>query len=295
MHEVFNKIFGSLPARYLPMMDSIISAVVGTHYTFKDFEDYKQIINRNFKDGMRIYWTEILARAHIAAVTSILRNRRWIEGVLSAFEASNLLSFTACMRGFLESAADSHDALDRVPGTLARNHLIIQQALDGRMDKSYVSPELEDMLIHFSHARKLSRDEAAPQTHKAKSIRDYLAILEKSGVPKVFECYSFLCDLTHPGALSVWVWFNAESESDFSFDPNKSSLTISSFCSQYRDMMLPLFMYSFNSAILTLAVLNHFSLKVFHCKEVSKWNLSDIKAWRKIKNDLLSKTSHSKK
>ena len=49
--------------------------------------------------GMRIYWVEMLERAHLAAVTAILRSRRWLAAVLSTFSEKNALAFAAVFRG----------------------------------------------------------------------------------------------------------------------------------------------------------------------------------------------------
>jgi hypothetical protein len=74
--------------------------------------------------------------------------------------------FFACFRGFLESAADSAYSRGTVAYFLADNLAQISAHLQKR-SISFVlgSYELEERLIHFSHGRRLGRDETADPAH----------------------------------------------------------------------------------------------------------------------------------
>jgi hypothetical protein len=143
-------------------------------------------------DAMHTYWYEILMRSHLTAITSILRSRRWIDGVVSAAMSKNLLSFAATLRGLIESAADTQTALMSIPSTLARDHSMINSALLGKADMAFVAPKLGESLIHYAYARKIQKGEIAPDSHHARQIREYVEILEKGQVPRVIDCYAAL-------------------------------------------------------------------------------------------------------
>ena len=143
-------------------------------------------------EGMRVYWTGILQRAHLAAVTAILRRRCWLSGVVQAKADNNFLVFAATIRGLLESAADSSTALKDVPAMVARHHFSISESLAGRPKEGFVPKRVEDQLIHYFHGRRLQGAEraTAPQSHQ---VREYLKVF---GDPneRVQQCYRYLCD-----------------------------------------------------------------------------------------------------
>lgn len=238
---------------------------------------------------MQIYWGEILERAHLTAVTGALRSRHWVSAVVAATEAENLLAFAAGFRGLLESAADTSTALGGIPGTLARDHTLVVRALSGELDSPlFIVTEIEDELIHFSYARHLSRSDhsTAPRSHKARHVRDYMNILERGQVTDVVACYRTLCDLTHPGAPSVWMWLEPVNELEIALSAHQDKSVISNFLKQYRTTLLELLMFAFNPAIVTLSVLNYFPIKKLHVPALLNWDLSRISLWRKCQDDL---------
>ncbi|MEJ5377873.1 MAG: hypothetical protein WHX93_14960 [bacterium] len=168
--------------RFIEMIDQLGVASWSTRYSFFPKDKYEALIKADLGRAMEIYWNEILARAHLASATAILRSRQWIEAMRVAAMTPNLLSFAASFRGLLESAADSSTALRSVALTLARDHPHVLLALAGKARSQIIlAPELEETLIHYAYARHLTKAElkAAPQSHKALKVRDYIDILEK--------------------------------------------------------------------------------------------------------------------
>lgn len=278
--------FGQVGNLYLEVIEKLPIAVFRKRYTFTDNDEFRKIMASDLPRGQKIYWYEILMRSHMTAATAILRSKRWINGIVSSAKTSNLLAFAATLRGLIESAADTHTALLNVPATLARDHSMITTALVGKADKVFIVEELEDYLIHYSHARKTKKSEVVPDSHRAQQIRDYIAILEKGEAHRVVECYSQLCDLTHPGASSVWMWLNAESDLEIELETRQEQAVINWFLTEYETLYADLFMFAFNMPIVTLAVLNYFPITEFHTPELKDWNLSDIRAWRNISKTL---------
>ncbi len=52
---------------------------LATRYSFMEIDEYESLLQQNVSEGMRVYWSETLDRAHIAAVTAILRSRHWLS------------------------------------------------------------------------------------------------------------------------------------------------------------------------------------------------------------------------
>lgn len=163
---------------YPVLLHGFICDLEGYSYSYMPAEEFAQL--DRLETRQRIYWFEILERAHCAALTSLLRLHRWLEAMRTAGEAENYLSFAASFRGLLEAAADSRYSFENVPRMLANGFPYLFEAAHGRGRDLVLAPELEEALIHFSHARRLSRGEGAPDAHLAKRMKDYITRLQGS-------------------------------------------------------------------------------------------------------------------
>ncbi len=288
MHDT-ESLFGVDADRFIRMIDELALTKTKARYSFVANDEYLRVCREDLGRGMQIYWNEILARAHLTATVAILRSRHWINAVTAARDGNNLLSFAAAFRGLIESAADASSALESIPGTLARDFALINCALSGQSENQFViSSEIEDGLIHFSHARHLKKAErtTAPHSHEAKKVRDYIEVLEKGQVNQVIDCYQSLCDLTHPGASSVWMWLTSENGTDIDLQAGQDETAIAFYLEKYRETFLQLLMFAFNPALVTLNVLNYFPLRAFHTSKLLKWDLSGIPLWQKYQSAL---------
>ena len=275
--------------RFIELIDRFQFDSYRTRYSFTSPDAYERILRDSPHKGMQIFWGEILARSHLTAVTAILRSRHWITAVTAAATSKHLLAFAAAFRGLIESAADSSSALRAIPRTLARDHARITQALSGDLGQPcFLVDQIEDELIHFSYARHLTKAELAttPQSHRARQIREYIELLESGQVTEVIACYRTLCDLTHPGASSVWMWLHPQNALEIDLAAHQDELIISNILDEYRKTFLELLMFAFNPALVTLRVLNYFPLAQFHVPEVLSLDLSQIPLWQKCQNDL---------
>ena len=274
--------FGTVGNGFLEILKKFPLTQLNKKYSFVDNEEFKKTLIADFAKGNKIYWYEMLMRSHLAASTAILRGRRWLDGIVSSVNENNLLTFAAALRGFIESSADAQTSLVSVPMTLARNYQMINKALLGQVNEPFICKELEDALIHYSHARKPKKGEAVPETQKAMKVTEYMEILLKADVPQVIKCYARLCDLTHPGATSVWMWLEGDSDLEFRINLNQDRDIIKWFLAEYELMFPDIFMQAFNGSILTLALLNLFSIAEYHTPALKKWNFSNIPAWKNI-------------
>jgi hypothetical protein len=289
MHDT-KSLFGTSSAQFIESIDRLALAKSNARYSFMTVDDYEQVLSEDVCRGMEGYWNEILARAHLTSVVAILRSRHWISAVITATNDKNLLAFAAALRGLIESAADTQSALGGIAISLAENHMQINRALSGTLENQFVltSKEIEETLIHFKYARRLTKTEmaTAPPSHKALQVRQYIEGLEKGEVHKVIACYQSLCDLTHPGASSVWMWLTSENGVDLELNPNQDESVIMYYLTEYRDTFAELMMFAFNPSVLTLNVLNYFPLPAFHTPALLDWNLSGIPLWQKCRSEL---------
>jgi hypothetical protein len=278
-------VFGELGNTYLDALNKLSVECLRKRYKFTDNDEFRRIVTTNGR-GAQLYWREILFRSHLAAATSVLRGRRWIDGVATAVKTGNLLAFASTLRGLMESAADTSTTFITVPATLARLHTQINSALVQRKTVPSISTELEDILIHYSHARKIKQGENAPASHRTKQVREYLDVLKRAAGDRVVECYAELCDLTHAGASSVSMWLAGESELEIGIDPHREGQLLAEMLNRHEPVFADLFMFAFNGPLVTLAVLNFFSVPEVHTPELRAWDFSGIPAWKKIQSDL---------
>ena len=294
---MIESIIGRNAARYVNMIDELNLEDLSTRYTFMNQDEYRDLAISDPAQGMRVYWYEILARAHFCSAIAVMRTRRWLtdarppapppESMESAGNERNLLGFAASFRGLLESAADTATSLSVVPHTLSRLSSKIARALSGKLETIVVSSDIENELIHFSHARYLKSSEAKGDLthHKARTTQTYMDVLKKGGVANVARCYGELCDLTHPGATSVMMWLRSV-DGSLTLSARQDESIIQGYVQRNKDIFQDLLMFGFNPAIVTLAVLNHLPEEGFHTPELLSWNLDSINLWRTCHNEL---------
>jgi hypothetical protein len=100
-----------------------------------------------------IFAMELIEKAHLASVTALLRAKRWADATCLAYDKENFLSWSASVRGLLESAGDTVDSLLHIPMTLALRHRDLARCLAGNEERGMVAEETERHLDHFVHAK----------------------------------------------------------------------------------------------------------------------------------------------
>lgn len=266
-------------------------------YTIHDNDYYKNTISNNSKDFQRIYWEEILQRAHWAGLSSLIRNLQWIKGTATSIKDNNLLSFTANLRCLIESSGDNLLSLLNVPTTLADNFSNISKCLKGNVEEKtmYASEELEAMLIHFSYARKITSEEKTlqgkmPKYQNAKPAAEYLKRLDhKVDNGPISDLYSILCQFAHPAAHSVHYLFQMSFDNikyEFKYAQNADKDYIDRILNGYNDEIIKSLQYGFNPGILTLKTLNFYDYELTKTPYLDKIELGEMKAWTDIKNKI---------
>lgn len=279
--EPARTIFGEYSYQ-IPAISKLVERLEPFRYHFMPEDMYRRFLAESPMPytAQSIYCTEILRRAHIAAVTSLIRADRWLKGILNAFDQNNYYVFAACFRGFLEFSADSHYVLAPIPRTLSE----IAEPLCICLNKVprtelYLFNELEDRLIHYSHARRIGKSEAVPPTHKAKTMREYLDYLQEHGEAALHDFYSELCEITHPAADSVLCMLETTDGSNITMNKEFD-----------RDMMIYLsqrnsastywlFAQCISPALMTLGLINLMGIPELKTAALDHIDLSNVGRW----------------
>jgi hypothetical protein len=293
MPNLQEAVFGPGVAQVLPHLEEVCKDLGRYQYPFVAEDDFDKICSsaevvtgeeaRHAKAAeiMCIYAREVVYRAHYTALTCLRKTHRWVHGMLSAATEPNILTFVATFRGLLECSADAADVLKLVPVTLAENHERFVTAVRSQASEMWGCPDLENALIHYSHGTR-KPDTTRPPSHKAKTMREYLDGLANDGVPLVHDCYSELCDMTHPGALGV-AWFFAEENDVMTFADDRDAEEIAYLSQKYQAMFSPMLCFCID-ALLTLRVINAFDVPGLKVEAVNRWDFGANKNWSKMRS-----------
>lgn len=154
------------------------------------------------RKGNQIYWKEILLRAHYVAITSLMRNERWIEGITLSIKNKNYILFASSLRGFLESVADSYYSLLNSPFNIVANFKNIKLAIEGKLEKPFFMDDtLKENLIHFQHAKKGGKNTFS--YNQALHTSEYIKKFDEYSGIKTKNLYKILCEVVHPAEDSV--------------------------------------------------------------------------------------------
>lgn len=252
-------ILGPAAGSHLGVINRVVENLPDTRYVHIPPDEWLGLVKTDPAEGLRIYWTEILYRAHFCACVSLVRTKRWLDALIAMAWASNYLGFMASYRGFLESSADSYYSLGKVCFWLADFHVAIRAAIKGNLDHPMVFPDIENALNHFAHARRLEGTDTGPDEHRARTIREYIESMAQSDDRRVAACYRALCDATHPatGSLLCYVHAAPRSDSDgFGVTTLQDRDWIASFGRDYQDVSTRLMFFGAVPPLMILRTLN---------------------------------------
>jgi len=275
----------------IPAISTAVANLETFQYRFMTEQSYRKLIEESPDpyEAQQVYCFEILERAHIAAVTSLIRADRWLKGVLNAFRDNNFFVFTSSFRGFLESCADTHYVLAAVPRTISDTSEQLYECLH-RVPRSeiYIFQPLEDRLIHYSHGRKVGKTELTPDSHKAKTMKDYLTYLQQESNGPIHDFYSELCEVTHPAADSVWCMLTGLDESTIVLNKKFDREAIISMCRQNATSLDWLFGQCISPALMTLGLINLMNIKELQTSAIDHVDLSNVGRWNEISQKVTS-------
>jgi hypothetical protein len=279
----------------LAIVERIAKDLDGIEHAFMEPEEFKKLLHANTSAASQIYWREILARVHIGSHISLLRTRSWMSGVDAAWTAGNAMLYAAAFRGLLESTADSWFSFSRIPMTLATDHYRILRTINGKSSQMHIAPEIEDSLIHFTHARRLDKNMKAtvPKSHEAKQIQTYLQSFG-SDFEEVAHVYDRLCAFTHPSAESLMLFVEDYNASAWRLKDWDQRAFVSELHRQFSNVFSDVLMKAFNVPMALLKLLNTFKQTSIATRAVESVDLRLIPVWRQMEDaiDASRKISH---
>lgn len=285
--DSFQDILGKDVANcYIPLVESVLNNRNHTIYQFMSHSDFKALQESDVDEANAQYIKEIIFRSHFASMSSIAKNLEWLKSMKLSYENGLYLPFSSSMRSLIESTADSFDALLHVGITLSEHNKVLNEKLKNGGGDFVTLTELEDVLIHYSHARRIEKGEKAPTTHTAKQPYEYIKSLDSKTGKKFYELYGELCQLTHPAAQGVLHMMPAISDSEFFFDERFGKEKIELLLERNKDLIPDLIAFAFNPGLLTLKVLNYLDLNSCHSEYLKIVNFDAIPAWLRCKKHL---------
>lgn len=243
-----------------------------------------QIIEQKIKDNdiafVNKYMTlEILQRLYISTLSGYLRQCKWIDGICHGIRNNNYILFSSSARGFLEASTDFYDALENIPLTVAENYKLLNDAILGAIDYEVIGfKEIEDRLLHFQEANK--KNGKSDPNLKPKSAKSYM---ESRNIKQLdlYECYSDLCEVTHPAKQSLDLFFD-ENNYVLTINLNRDKENIEKFINKYTNKYAELLMRTENLCIIIFKVINLFKIDGLYLNVVDHFDMKSIKLWKKI-------------
>jgi hypothetical protein len=250
---------------YFETLEALEASFIGREIFISPPDLYGTLTQSNPKAAACVYWVEMLGRSYLAGAAGAIRSLRWLKGVQSSISQENFLSFASNLRGLLESAADQCYSLKDVPKTLAESYGLIMAQLHGRSEPGtiYICEELENLLIHFYHARRRSKGEDVESTCIALTSARYLEFLQGGTSGPIFELYAQLCKATHPATGSLMPFVAEDPQGGYVIKAPQDAPEIRDFCTAHAKAILHM-TAGMNPCLLTLQVLNEFPLNDLH-------------------------------
>lgn len=172
----------------------------GVAYNYTSEQDFLKV--DSIEEMQLIYWSEIIQRIHVCGATSIKRVKKWYDAIQTGYESENYYAFCSALRGLIEACSDTFYTVSKIMDPICTEFVTIEQALNGHAKKVLLSEEIENELIHYIFARKLTKAEKnkSPSSHDAKQVRAYLDAVQEQAV---LDLYAELCQVSHPSQVSL--------------------------------------------------------------------------------------------
>lgn len=285
-----NLVFGDATS-FLPVLEETVAAISDSTYRFVDANDFVATSGSDPRAFAKFYWTQRLMHCHLAAGTSLLRGRRWTDGMSQALAQGNLLSFSTAFRGMIEASADTFVALRYVPRLLAEHHSLIRSALLMELPAGTVvrSTQLEKLLEHYTFAKYERKPSAEDRTRVAKKTWDYMKELQEDELDAIRECYRELSDIAHPASASVFAFLEQRDEgATYTLREDSDIELIQQLSSRHQRVLLPLLQALVIPSLLTFRLISLVGLAEYSVPYVDKMDFGGIAEWKRI-TELLSK------
>lgn len=181
------------------------------HITYTSLEHFKELLQRDYVSGMFSYWKEIDERIKFLWQIMSLKGSALLRNIINCINSQNYFPALISTRALLENVAVFHHHLWKIIPTY--NSIMKNGTLEKILRKEikglFVSSELENLLIKYSHGTKLKELIQMRKEWKQEGISKYIRFLSQNkNYTKTSEYYSFLCEVAHPNIGSNLVFHN---------------------------------------------------------------------------------------
>lgn len=275
---------------YLDIIGQIENIALTHEYTFVNdqfFQDWTRSDDFNIARYNQIVSLELVEKAHLAAISALIRTKRWAEAICLMYENENFLGWASAARGLLESAGDIVESLLSISFALAQHHRPISVGLSGKATQvAYHMSELEEALDHYVFVKWMRVPRGQTNVLQAKDNAAYIANIERV-MPDALSYYRRLCGITHPSNASIEYLYqdNTENGGPFRLTASNDADSIAQVCSEFPRALRTSMMMSCNPCLLILRVLHKFKVhpKLPFLKQID-WTA--IKGWPDIERSL---------
>jgi len=258
--EFIGKKFSNEVNIYLATINHIENKLKPINLLFMSDEEFLKI--KSIKNMQYIYWLEMIERLFIASITTLLRNKKWFNSVLISILNHNFYAFSSSLRCLLESCADSYFTLKNIPDTLCETFAHIKKSLQCEAHKVVLIEDLENLLIHYSHALKLTASEKRiyPDEFSAKQVREYLDCIKHEN-EDVIILYSKLCQISHPSSISLMPYLFENEKGLILHNRFDDQLFIDELLSSYKETIITTFSRPTLLSLISLKLINMLDYK----------------------------------
>ncbi len=256
-------------------------------YGFLADEAYERLIKSGkLSTANFAYVFELLAHAHIAALVSLRRHLKWIQGMENSLTNPNYFAFSACLRGLIESAGDSYFSIRPALAGLTNNYAVFKRCLEKKADSGlFICKEMEDLLVHFLQAGKHHDKTKAEKHFKASKPFEYIGKIDDDEPSKpIYALYSRLCQILHPARESAWVFVAENPNHTWQVQGIQDKALIESEILHNNEKTLELLLLkALNVSLLTLFFLDSIAPTLFQCPEVRDLDFSKVDGFNVMK------------
>ena len=277
-------------------LEDVNKRIVHKEYGFMNNLDFINLLFNDINTGMQmqIYWRELLQSLHLASVTALMRNQKWMQGVYYGTDYNNYIVFAASLRGYLEAFVDSYYSTNFKFISIAENFSDISKALEGTLDRPFYSKEFEESLIHYYSASKT----ANTKSYNAEFLdpltaRKYIDAFDLPNSELKHQLYSELCEIVHPASSSVKCFTKEDNSGLYTIRTvnGKDSKLIDEMLERYSKLLKLVFKVSNAIPVVNLKTLNCFKESCISSSYIENSLISNISvipgAWETIAKKLV--------
>jgi len=269
----------------------IISKVNSQNYlNFLDNEEFEELLKTDIPKASEVYTKELLYKTYFLCISGLIRNFKWMEGIVSGYSLENIFIVATSIRGLIESCSDIFYSTKHISKTLFRDYSIFLNSLQSKSEKLIRYEDIEKELNHYLYAHKVTRGQNTPNYLKAKTAKEYLIEFQQfeSNIGnRIEELYNYLCQFSHPSAFSI-MYLN-ESEINLCINIANEKKYIDQLILEFQNVADYLLQNSINPIFLLLKFMNYLPLKEISIDIVKEINLNKLKLWRDFENMINTK------